>query len=84
MAGHLLNRRQSFHAICKRIEINENWVGGNFAVIFIFIPFTTREKNKQVVILRMAFRARKVHGTFEKRAPGMMYDLYRMTSLYSE
>ena len=46
----------------------------NFAVIFIFIPFTTCEKislqNKQVVILRMAFRARKVLGTFEKRAPG--------------
>ena len=27
-------------------------------------------QNKQVVILRMAFRARKVLGTFEKRAPG--------------
>ena len=27
-------------------------------------------QNKQVVILRMAFRARKVIGTFEKRAPG--------------
>ena len=26
-------------------------------------------QNKQVVILRMAFRARKVLGTFEKRAP---------------
>ena len=27
-------------------------------------------QNKQIVILRMAFRARKVIGTFEKRAPG--------------
>ena len=27
-------------------------------------------QNKQVVLLRMAFRARKVIGTFEKRAPG--------------
>ena len=27
-------------------------------------------QNKQVVILRIAFRARKVLGTFEKRAPG--------------
>ena len=26
-------------------------------------------QNKQVVLLRMAFRARKVLGTFEKRAP---------------
>ena len=29
-------------------------------------------KNKQVVVLRMAFRARKVLGTFEKRAPGLL------------
>ena len=28
-------------------------------------------RNKQVVVLRMAFRARKVLGTFEKRAPGL-------------
>ena len=28
-------------------------------------------QNKQFVVLRMAFRARKVLGTFEKRAPGM-------------
>ena len=27
-------------------------------------------QNKQDVLLRMAFRARKVLGTFEKRAPG--------------
>ena len=27
-------------------------------------------QNKQVVVLRMAFRARKVLGTFEKRALG--------------
>ena len=26
-------------------------------------------QNKQVVLLRMAFRVRKVLGTFEKRAP---------------
>ena len=26
-------------------------------------------QNKQVIVLRMAFRARKVFGTFEKRAP---------------
>ena len=29
-------------------------------------------QNKQVVILRMAFRARKVLGIFEKRAPGLI------------
>ena len=28
-------------------------------------------QNKQVVVLRMAFRARKVFGTLEKRAPGL-------------
>ena len=28
-------------------------------------------QNKQVVVFRMAFRARKVFGTFEKRAPGL-------------
>ena len=27
-------------------------------------------QNKQVGVLRMAFLARKVYGTFEKRAPG--------------
>jgi len=32
-------------------------------------------QNKQVVILRMAYRARKVLGTFEKRAPGLDFDL---------
>ena len=30
-------------------------------------------QNKQVVILRMAYRARKVLGTFEKRAPGVRF-----------
>ena len=30
-------------------------------------------QNKQVVLLRMAFRARKVLGTFEKRAPGTRF-----------
>ena len=30
-------------------------------------------QNKQVGVLRMAFRARKVFGTFEKRAPGACF-----------
>ena len=30
-------------------------------------------QNKQVVVLRLAFRARKVVGTFEKRAPGACF-----------
>ena len=30
-------------------------------------------QNKQVAVLRMAFRARKVLGTFEKRAPGLLF-----------
>ena len=48
----------------------------NFAVIFIVIPFILQHmkrpalQNKQAGVLRMAFRARKVFGTFEKRAPG--------------
>ena len=29
-------------------------------------------QNKQVVLLKMAFRARKVLGTFEKRARGLL------------
>ena len=35
-------------------------------------------QNKQVIVLRMAFRAWKVLGTFEKRAPevgGLSYNL---------
>ena len=28
-------------------------------------------QNERVVVLRMVFRARKVFGTFEKRAPGL-------------
>ena len=43
-------------------------------LFFIFIPFATYERpalqNKQVVVLRMTFRDRKVLGTFEKWAPG--------------
>ena len=31
-------------------------------------------QNKQVGVLRMAFRARKVFGTFEKRAPDVSRD----------
>ena len=45
----------------------------NFAVIFIFIPFSRYEKtslqNKRVGVLRIAFRVRKVFGSFEKRTP---------------
>ena len=46
----------------------------NFAVIFIFIPFNNVRKktalqNKEDGVLGMAFRARKVYGTFEKRTP---------------
>ena len=38
--------------------------------------------NKQVVILRMAFRARKIIGTFEKRAPGsVVFDYWGMTNV---
>ena len=39
-------------------------------------------QNKQVVILRMAFRARKVHGTFEKRAPGWLHYLASLVIAY--
>ena len=39
------------------------------------------QKNKQVVVLRMAFRARKVVGTFEKRAPGLYVS---MNETYSD
>ena len=43
--------------------------------LFLFLFTLQRMKrsalqNKQVVLLRMAFRARKVLGAFEKRAPG--------------
>ena len=31
-------------------------------------------QNERVVVLRMAFRARKVFGTFEKRAPGLGFE----------
>ena len=55
----------------------------NFAIIFIFIPFTTCEKNKQVVVLRMAFRARKVLGTFEKRAPARAIAYGPHTGIFS-
>ena len=45
----------------------------NFAVIFIFIPFTTYEKisftEQAGRTFRNGFSARKVLGTFEKRAP---------------
>ena len=44
--------------------------------LFLFLFTLQRMKrsalqNKQVVLLRMAFRARKVLGAFEKRAPGV-------------
>ena len=35
----------------------------------------TALQNKQVGVLQMAFRARKVFGTFEKRAPGLQRSL---------
>ena len=41
-------------------------------------------QNKQVVLLRMAFRARKVFGTFEKRAPGYISQLVDFTYYYLE
>ena len=31
---------------------------------------------KEVIVLRIAFRARKVFGTFEKRAPGVVKHRY--------
>ena len=34
-------------------------------------------QNKQVEALRMAFRARKVFGTFEKRASGIVTEIFR-------
>ena len=48
----------------------------NFAVISIFILFTTYEKktallSMQVGVLQMAFLTRELFGTFEKRAPGL-------------
>ena len=56
----------------KRLEAR------NIAVILIFIPFTTYKRsalqNKQVGVLRMAFRTRKVSGTFDKRASGLERD----------
>ena len=33
-------------------------------------------QNKQIEVLRMALRARKVFGTFEKRAPGEEFDQF--------
>ena len=41
----------------------------NFEITFVIMKRPALQ-NKQVVLLRMAFRARKVLGTFEKRAPG--------------
>ena len=40
-------------------------------------------QNKQVVVLRMAFRARKVIGTFEKRAPDLFQQWRSNFSFYS-
>jgi len=36
-------------------------------------------QNKQVVVLRMAFRARKVLGTFEKWAPDLYHFIFGIT-----
>ena len=41
-------------------------------------------QNKQVVVLRMAFRARKVFGSFEKRAPGAHFSKDPVTYLALE
>ena len=47
---------------------------GNFAVILLFIPFTTYDKPSFTELagwsLTDGFRARKVFGTFEKQAAG--------------
>ena len=42
-------------------------------------------QNKQVVVLRMAFRARKVFGTFEKRAQGFSFipDFFHLRDVYA-
>ena len=49
----------------------------NFAIIFFLFPLQHMKRsalqNKQVVILRMSFRARKVLRTFEKRAPSLRF-----------
>ena len=49
---------------------------GNFAVILLFIPFTTYEKTSFIELagwsLTNGFRARKVFGTFEKQAPDLV------------
>ena len=37
-------------------------------------------QNKQIEVLRMAFRARKVFGTFAKRAPGPLADIFNMSA----
>ena len=54
----------------------------NFAVIFILFPLQHMKRpglqNKQVVVLRMAFRARKVFGTLEKRAPVVLYNCLKV------
>ena len=50
----------------RRLEVR------NFAPILILFPLQHMKrpdlKNERVAVLRMAFRARKVFGTFEKRA----------------
>ena len=57
-----------------------------FADILLFIPFTTKLmkrpalQNKRVAVLRMAFRARKVFETFEKRAPDSIVSTYLRSS----
>ena len=52
----------------------------NFAFLVLFsLQHMKRPalQNKQVGVLRMAFRERKVFGTFEKRAPGSIHELTR-------
>ena len=50
----------------------------NFTVTFLFVTLKTCQKigfpNQAAALSQMAFRARKVFGTFEKQAPGLGQD----------
>ena len=66
----------------KRLELPK------FAVILIFFPLQhikkTASQNKRVAVLRMAFQARKVFGTFEKRAPVLIFHYSHVEAKLSE
>ena len=73
--GPILERPETFRMTILYVSSKRKcYVSQNFAVILIFIPLTTYKspalQNKQVGVLRMAFRTRKVFGSFEKRTPG--------------